>query len=233
VILNPAFVGVMSDGSFVVGNELIQASTTLNENTIEFVRFGSDGSVLDTIGRFPLVRSEFISELRLGVDELFGAHTWSAVSGQKLWVGTGRDYAVSVYSDAGRLEMSVRWEGPGRAVGPTDIDAYWRARRSAGRDVKWLRRIERYQPVAAEFAAHGRLLTATDGTVWIQEYRRPLNEGDDTWLVFNVEGLLVRTVVTPVDLTVTDVGSTYVLGTRRDKGDIEHVELMQLKAAGQ
>ena len=66
-----------------------------------------------------------------------------------------------------------------------------------------------------------------DGNLWVREYTGP-GQARAPWSVFTESGRFLGTVDMPAGLSVLDIGGDYVLGLRRDKDDVEHVQLYEL-----
>ena len=56
-----------------------------------------------------------------------------------------------------------------------------------------------------------------------------LEEGSPSWSVFDPEGRLLGTVVTPEDFAPKHIGDDFVLGVWKDEVDVERVRLYPLE----
>jgi hypothetical protein len=78
-------------------------------------------------------------------------------------------------------------------------------------------------PVADEYPGHGRVVASQMGDVWVQQYRRPLDEGPDAWWVFAADGQFVCSALLPEDLWLLAVDAGRVFGLMLDSLDVEYV----------
>lgn len=70
------------------------------------------------------------------------------------------------------------------------------------------------------------VLVDPDGYVWVQETTVP--GGPLEWAVFSPDGIWLGQVPMPEALVVTEIGTDYIVGVRRDEDDVEHVQLFAL-----
>lgn len=74
----------------------------------------------------------------------------------------------------------------------------------------------KYEPLYAQ------LLTATDGTLWVQRFRYSEKDSTD-YLVIDTTGKVIATITVPPGANILEIGSSYVLGVHKDRDDIESV----------
>jgi len=78
--------------------------------------------------------------------------------------------------------------------------------------------------------AFGDLQLDEAGYLWVARYWSPRREADAPvlWYIFNPDGAWLGSVTTPARFSVLEIGTDYLLGTRRDDVDAEHVQLLRL-----
>jgi hypothetical protein len=117
------------------------------------------------------------------------------------------------------------------AVRDADIEDYKAERLEGASNDNWRRRLERMFseiPVPSTLPAFQTFEVDALGYLWVAEYERP---GADVqrWNVFDAEGLLLGTVVTPAGLQVHQIGADFLLASWRDDLGVEHVRLYDLE----
>jgi hypothetical protein len=80
---------------------------------------------------------------------------------------------------------------------------------------------ERFLPTVPAF---GRLISASDGSIWARSYALPY-EAPDSVSVFGRAGAFLGTLALPSGLVPTDVGHDYILGLVRDGDDVTEIHL--------
>ncbi len=126
----------------------------------------------------------------------------------------------------------MRWQSRERAVAPGDADE-WRRKRRAEIEARFEitpenrpvieAQIGEHLPVAEVYPGHDRVVVSRDGSIWVQRYRRPFDEGPDRWWVFGTDGRFVCSASLPEDLLVLAVGHDRVLGLTLDSLDVEYI----------
>lgn len=216
----PEYRGLLADGTVVMSDWPVtqpQGSQPTPQELRVFLH-ALDGSRVDTVGTFPhtvLVRSD---DNRIGVPE-FGPYTSVAASDDGMWVGLGRTYEVAYFGRAGGIQRIVRWAGPDRTVTQAHRDRLLEARLStAGSETD--RETVRRQHGAAVFAstlpAYGRIVAASDGEIWVEEYDPFGTDGGVTWTAFSAEGEALGQVTLEGRTALMDVGGGYITGLRQD-----------------
>ena len=83
--------------------------------------------------------------------------------------------------------------------------------------------IGEHLPVADLYPGHDKVVVSAEGEIWVEEYRRPSDEGPARWLVFDSNGQLRCSASLPEDLWVLAVGGNRVFGLVRDSLDVEYI----------
>ena len=138
-----------------------------------------------------------------------------------------------MWSLSGELEGIVLWESRRRAVLPGDADAWRQDRR---REIESRTEITPamepviqaelgdHVPVAEEYPGHGRVLVSREGDIWVEEYRRPGDEGPTRWRVFAPDGRFRCSALLPREVrSVLAVGGNRAFGLVLDSLDVEYV----------
>ena len=146
--------------------------------------------------------------------------------------GTGRYEQLEIWNIAGELQGIVRWEARGRGVAPTDADV-WRRQRRKDIEARFEitpemepvieAQIGEHLPVADRYPGHDQVVVSQEGGIWVEDYRRPLDEGPAQWWVFGTDWRFLCSVSLPNDLQVLAIGANRVLGLARDSLDVEYV----------
>ncbi len=75
--------------------------------------------------------------------------------------------------------------------------------------------------------AYRSLLVDTEDHLWVEQYRTGW-EQERRWWVFDPAGRWLGEPTVPTDLDIREVGPDYILGVRRDAGDVEQVVMYEL-----
>ena len=192
-----------------------------------------NGAIADTVGSFPghqYVRG-FTSS------PVFGMHTTISLADDRAYIGTADRYEISAYGLDGGLRTVVRMAAEAMPVTSDDISRYKNRELADVADPELRRRRQERLDEAAyaeRFPAYGAFTHDLAGNLWVEEYRRPWEEGS-RWTVFTREGVLLGNIALPRDLTILrdgievgQIGDDFILGVRRDELDVEEVVLHRL-----
>ncbi|HLL45570.1 MAG TPA: hypothetical protein VK399_02635 [Longimicrobiaceae bacterium] len=238
----PQVRGVLADGSLVLTSGFNTAAMMgergVRRDTATYLRVGRDGSVRDTLGRFPGMENYVDMNKEGGstnftVRQLpFGRQAVAAGGGERLYVGTGEaGYEVRVYRADGALERIVRRAHQPLPVTPEDIAEYKRTLVTYGLDANARRQYDRSldaMPYPATMPPYVDMLVDAGGSLWVEDARRPADP-QPSWTVFDAEGKVLATVRLPDRLNLQAAGPDWVLGTFRDDDEIEHVRVYGLR----
>jgi hypothetical protein len=220
-------VGRRRDGSFVFAASWAAGSAGpdtplgLRRDTVDYLHFGADGTLLGRIARLP--GREYVLDIEDGRLTMASPPFARAAS----HTIRGDDLA---YGDQERWELRIIGDAPQRlrvSEAPPAVDRIRLAREierrvelhSAG-EQPGLRRFLAALPVPPSAPAYGRLLTQPDGTLWVG----PAEE-DGAWRVFDAGGQWLGDVVLPARFVPTQVAGDRLVGVWRDAMDVERVRV--------
>ena len=231
-------VGTFSDGSalFTAGLSFSPSEiAAVVRDTALYAQVSREGEVLDSIGRFPSIEFYMLgTDQRAAATSLpFGRRTYAAVHGQTAYLGSSDNYEILRYTADGRLAGIVRVAHEHLPVTQEDIELE-KADRLGDSDANWRRTLERMfaeMPIPSTMPAFDGLETDALGNLWVREAVRP-GAPDAVWTLFDAQGRIMGTALTPADLSVVEIGADYLLGMWRDDLDVEHVQLYELIKPG-
>jgi len=242
--LEPAMLfplGLLVDETFLLkqlwGAEVTsQASTTgLRRDPIAFVRFGRDGSLVDTLGLFPGREVYITEEDGRGVMNTppFARNTSATIRGDRVVVGAQSRYELCELSPEGRLLRLIRIPGREKAVGAEELEGYIQSRLQTAPPERHpeIRRSLEGMPIPGRVPPYGALLTDSGGNLWVGEWAM-YPETARSWDVFDATGAWLGTVLVPSDFDPRDLGDDWILGVARDALDVETVVLYPLIKVG-
>ncbi len=233
--------GVFADGSvFIVTTPSYDSprKTGLTREPLHFFRVGADGQVQDSLGSVAgpdtwvqTFRGASFSAVVVGSIP-FSRSPETAVGPDLFYSGEGERFQIAAYTTQGRLERLIRWTRQNRPVTPEDIENWRRGQLAGPQDDNMRRRFEAEfaelpLPIPSQMPAHGSLRLDAEGNLWVQEYRAP-GEFHTRWIVFDNVGRLLGVVEGPDRFFAHEIGADYILGTRTDELDVEHVERYRL-----
>ncbi|MFW6201959.1 MAG: hypothetical protein ACOC8B_05235 [Gemmatimonadota bacterium] len=240
-INTPAVVGVMADGTFVIGretNDAYREEPGFHPQHLHLVRHGPDGAALDTIGVYMAGRRGNLpggENVRLTGTPLFEPRTVVAAGGERIVVGAGEEAELRILDVDGELRRLVRWTVGDRDVPPSEVEAYRRNVLELYDDPAARQRFAEPQisddrPVNDRFPAHATIRIDRSDRIWVRQYPRPSWPEGDRWWVFDRDGRFACHAVTP-PMNVWDIfeiGVDYLLGAQQDELDVEHVRVFEL-----
>lgn len=238
---NLGAVGRLPDGSFVMGQFWSAAGSAGREPGLRrlpatYVRYGPEGALLDTIGRFP-GREAFLrlEDGRMTMGSVPYARAASrAVADRILWIGDQEDHEFRAYAPDGELLRIVRFPGPDLRLSDGDVRAAKRRwiEGAPEEERAYLREYAEVAELPGSRPAYLHFVPDPSDGLWISEYAvrpgGPSEEGVSAWRVFDADGVLLAEVRTPAGLRIHDVGEDWVLGVRRGALDVESVVLHPL-----
>ena len=199
-----------------------------------------NGSLLASLGEFP--SSERIGTARGSGPHPLGRSTSVEIGADAVYVGTADALEVRKYSlgprgaandvgAAATAQLIGIMRGPPQdlTIRPADLDGY-RAAQLAEVSADQRPEVERQlrdMPLPPSFPAYTELKFDADGNLWVRRFQRP---GEETprWTIFGPDGVMQGDVITPPGLTVTEIGTDYVIGVHRDDLGVERVQVYGL-----
>ena len=224
----------LGDGWYLrIRNRVYEATQRgVNRDSILWTRARGDGSVIDTIGRFPGFEYYSAGTGRGESAALTFGLRWVVLGHDgAFYVAAGDEFRIDKYALDGTLEMSIRREYQRRPVTAADVDAMRQKELDAARTENGRRSVERrYRdfPHAEEMPAHGsHMIVDVEGNLWVEEYLGP-RDSMPIYSVFTSAGRYLGDVTMPSRFQPHDIGADYVLGVWRDELDVEHAQLYAL-----
>lgn len=167
-------------------------------STLARIDVASESGVTASVG--PLVGDErYFLGSSLGPRPL-GRTTLVALGRDRIYIGTGEDFSVDVYSSEGVPMGSIQDGVARRRITDSMIAAL-------------------DGPDAAEYPeflpAYADLKVDPEGRLWIQEYPAPTDERV-TWRAYDPDGTPVGRLHLPAELDVHQFGTDFVLGVEHD-----------------
>ena len=221
--------GRTADGDLVgtVGSR--NAAVGAHRNQVYFVRYGPDLAPVDTIAEH--VGSERFSEQcgggMCGYATPFGRTTSAAFRDDRLYVGDGDRFEVTVIGADGRRIRSVRLGVPNREVTAADVarqrGAFIARARTPQRRADF-ERVWAAMPVPRTMPAFRDIRVDRAGNLWVENYRATEDEAP-RWAVFDSAGRLLGTLATPRSLSIDEIGGDHLIGVYRDSLDVEQVRV--------
>ena len=224
---------VFRDGTFLATDlrPIFPRSKDLETSPFLLLRIGSDGHLLDTLGVCPGGRAARTDASPGYAAEAFSPFTYVAEDIGGYWVGTGESPELRRFDPSGELVKTVLWEADDRTVRPEHRSALFERQLSKVAEEearRALRRLQSETPVANEFPAHASILVDKADRLWVKTYRRPTDQGPDSWLIFEENGSVIAQVEVPSEFRLLDAGEGFVLGVRRDELDVERIQLFTI-----
>ena len=229
-------IGWFADGTSLVRRHEYHAPdpqvTTPTRNHVSLFRIGTDGSRLDSLGRFPDqtgIRGRLY---------LWGPRAHEAVYDSTVYYGPADTYEIHEYSPQGKLRGIIRRSIPNRQTTAQDIAAFEAEsrRREAEMGISAQRLAERQRRIgevqyAPTFPAYYYLKTDDAGNLWVQDYSPHVGEGR-VWSVFDRAGVYLGDVEMPERFRLFQIGDDFVLGRWLDADDVEHVRMYPIIKPG-
>lgn len=162
------------------------------------------------------------------------------VFGSCLYVVTGDDFDVRVFSADGELVRLVRNEGERESLTEAHltawIDGLFYAEEVPEAARPQMRRLLEGFPTPEHLPVYNDVLVDALGYIWLQEYEpvpgpgRYASGAGRWWIVLDPTGKMLGRVEMPAALDVYEIGSDYVLGRWQDEILEEFVRLYRLRA---
>lgn len=226
---NAEIVGPFADASVVMADfrfNVPKAGFEISRGVL--TRYSRDGVFSDSLGSYPWRE---IGILYPGADRVgsrtFAPRTSTAIHGSQFWVGTAVEPSIEVHDQRGTLTRFVRWTARDRMVGPNDARAQFEERTPNATPER--RRAFESIPVAERYPAHSTMIADVDGSLWVQDYPRPMATGPAQWLIFDSKGALIARADLPPRLRIFEIGRDFVLGMHPDADDVERVVVYALR----
>jgi hypothetical protein len=186
-----------------------------------------DGSLDQMVGPFPgAERYRGREGVRGGLPFGHGLHVIGR--GDRIAVGDDDAYRIRLYDSAGHLLWTTHQDREPDPVSNRDIHAKLQELLAWSRSVKGFARYFKETPWPSTFPAYESLRIGADGTLWVEEYRRP-GEDKPVWQVFDRKGVLIARLALPPGMQLLDMRADHILGLSRTQNDVEQVGWYRLR----
>jgi len=203
------------------------------------IRYGVDGVVKDTLGRFPGAEMEQIT-LTFGPQTVsaptpvpLGKQTAVAVGKNRLFVVQNNSWEVEIRGLDGALRVLARSPTKPLPITPSDVAAHRKEQLEAMESQGVIRSMPeamkkqftsrineaKYPPTFPYFSA---LLTDEEGNLWAQEAVAPTVKAQ-RYVVVDSTGRWLGVVSMPADFRATFIAPDAVYGVWKDEEGVEHV----------
>jgi hypothetical protein len=238
----------LGDGSFVAQAQVFavgQARAGVYRDSISLLRYGPDGAVRDTLGRYPGIEMEQMT-LKMGERSFpapqpipLGRQTVTAAGAGRFYVGRNDGWEIEVRGMDGSLQQLVRTAFTPASITPAEVAEHRKQTVEQMEAVPQIRnlpdalkkqftaRIEqvKYPDTYPVFAA---FLLDPEGNLWAQEVTPPSQKAQ-RYAVIDSTGRFLGRVTMPVDFRVTQIGSDAVYGVWKDADDLERIRAYPLR----
>lgn len=234
-IERPDYASPLSAGAgFMMEEPSFQVQDRMVDRIVPLHLFGEDGESDGMVGEFWMDEFGYLApEIGYVGRPIFGARaTFTALDDSLILYGTGRHEQLEIWSRDGSLRRIIRWTARDRAVAAGDADA-WRSQRWREIESRMEvtpesrsmieRQIGEHVPVAAEYPGHDQIVVSHDGPIWVEQYRRPLDDGPARWWQFTGTGEFVCAASLPEDYRVVAARDGLLLALTTDSLDVEYV----------
>lgn len=233
----PPVLGAFEDGTLLVADPIPPTQATPAgtpwRDTLIYLRVARDGTITDTLGRFP--GAEWFTATGSSGrvhSRPFGRQAAAVVHGNRFYVGAGDDYELTALTGYGTEQ--ARFRKPYQPVNLTaqDIDDYQSSSLRVGGTVEERQeraREVREAPYPRTMPPYLAIQTDARGNVWVREpYRSADANQPSRWSVFDSTGKWIATAQGPTRFKVLQIGPDWVLGAEMDADDVAHVRLYPL-----
>lgn len=235
----PVLRTVMFDGTSVMAELDISILSKLDFSPTfyDLVYSDSNGVSSDTVATIPgPTYGTFDHHQPIVMNPVFEPSSSMDGTRNNFIVGWGGKAEYSVYnlSELSRPKMVVRWKSlSDRLVSTSALKLHYQQNQinQAGnidqRTINQLTHPDR--PVEKYFPAFKEAKMGRDFKVWISRYKRPEDEKDNRWLIFEDNGLFMCHIDLPIDFKMLEAGSNYILGVQKNQNGLERIVKYELR----
>jgi hypothetical protein len=226
-------VGRLDTGDVMVRNLIIDVPETGFElSHVAVTRFGTDGTLVDTVGIWPSARMGRLGEppLQLVSGPMFEPRLVTAAGGNRLLVSECRSAEYRVIDPVRGLIRVVRWPAPDLTVTEDDVASY-RNLRLEGLPPERQRRTRAMLdglPINPNLPACDQLRIDSDGRTWVRSFVRP-GASRQQWLVFDADGRPLFSVEMPVAARIMHPGARHVTVIETDSLNVPRIRVYEFE----
>ncbi|MFH1762979.1 MAG: hypothetical protein ABIF09_02200 [Gemmatimonadota bacterium] len=230
-------VGPLPDGTFLLkqlwgATQVAEATETgFSRDPVAFVRFGTEGALVDTLGLFPGRELFLTDENGRGVMSTppFARNSVGTVWNDGVVVGTQDSFELVNHTPEGEVTRVVRIPAWDLALGPAELEEYIQVRL---REVPSERRPSLRQelesmPIPSTRPAYGGVLADEAGNLWVSEWTI-YPEVPMRWTVLDGSGRWLGEVVLAGRFRPFAIGEDWILGVEWDELEVEYVAVYPL-----
>jgi hypothetical protein len=232
--------GAWANGSLLVSYRLdadkdLQQREIVRESFL-YVRYEGDGTVADTMGRFPgnafyqVASREGSTIHTISVAAPFMRSPHVALGPRGFYFGTGDSYAIGEYARNGTLSLIIRCAQGNRPV-TAQVAARYKEEILGAMNNPNVRRVQERAWADMTFPttmpAYGALFVDDEGNLWVRDYAAP-GEAAPPWQVFDGQGAWLGPVAAVPGFTPSQIGGDFALGVWVDELGVEHVRMYPL-----
>jgi hypothetical protein len=231
----------------------VSLSGTPGRDSLDFiVTLATDGSVIDTLMRFPPGASIAVSGARGVQRTVFAAEpVWTLSDDLELFFGITNEYRISVFDHEGTLRRIVSKPAEPAPVTERDKEMMWEVIAQQVRSavppeafMEFMERTRESVRFADFFPAFVGMAVGPNGSIWVQHLRPPAEVSEEEletydmtqdigsrdWDVFDPDGRYLGVVTMPPRFTPRTILGGKVYGVWRDDLDVQYV--MRLRIVG-
>jgi hypothetical protein len=217
---NPNGVALFGDGTFA-GLASPPRADPLQPYGRLVVHYGLTGEWVDTLSELPAEAPP--GPIRPDLYYKFTPSFSSAAGGESVWVGWEGRYEFLQYDLLGNLIRIIRSPILGDPV-TEQIQEAEMSGASGGPGARQMVFPERLPP-------WDKILATPSGWLWVRRYPSPLEEGQNTWDIFDPEGRQAAVFRIDSGVRICEVGDDFLLGIFRTELDVQVVKKYKLDKA--
>lgn len=214
------------------------------------VTLATDGSVIDTLMRFPPGASIVLSSARGPQRTVFAAEpVWTLSDDLELFFGITNRYRISVFDPEGTLRRIVTKPAEPAPVTERDKEMMWEVIEQQVRSLvppesftAFMEQTRQLVSFAEFFPAFVSMSIGPNGSIWVQHLRPPAEVSDEEletydmtqdigsrdWDVFDPDGRYMGVVTMPPRFTPRIILGGKIYGVWRDDLDVQYVMRLRI-----
>ena len=240
--------GWLADGSIPAVNmnfTINQARQGRYRDSVNAIRYGADGSVLDTLAKYPGVEFEQV-QMTIGAQSFsapmavpLGRQSVGVAQGDRFYLAQNNTWEIEVRGKDGTLMRLIRLKRDPEPITPEDVTTHRAILLEAVSGNPMLRSmppaIKSQLTSGIEKATYPEtfpfienILIDPAGNVWVKEVQSPRIKAG-VFAVLDSTGTLLGRVTMPAEFRATAFGTDRVYGVWKDADDLQHVRIYALR----